>query len=150
MLKIWEVRLNREFDKSNPMDVRRMNNHQVQKFIDDLSHKIDSTFWKSKEPFPEYYPLKINTILTYNNAFKHYVFSHRDKITGFQLESVMSMLRCSTNECGGITYSCPDCGEIKFIPFRCHSRVCPDCGKRYSEKWGRKLMQRFFQRITGM
>ena len=52
------------------------------------------------------------------------------------------MFRCLNDNCGGITYLC-GCGSIKFIPFRCHGRICPRCGKRYAEKWGRGLMDRF-------
>lgn len=29
-------------------------------------------------------------------------------------------------------YGCPDCAELKFVPFRCHSRFCPTCGNKYS------------------
>lgn len=124
--------------------------HKVQMFIDEISSKVDNSFFQPWRPYPKYYPLKIDAILTYNNAFEHYVLNHRHEISDFQLESVLSMLKCSRNECGGITFLCPKCDEIKFIPFRCHSRVCPYCGKRYSEQWGRKLMSRFFQRIVGM
>ncbi len=124
--------------------------HQVQMFIDEISSKMDTSFWQPKRPYPKYYPLKIDVILSFNNAFEHYVFNHRNDISDFQLESVRSMLKCAQNECGGITYACQKCGDIRYIPFRCHSRVCPHCGKHYSEQWGRKLMMRFFQRIIGM
>ena len=123
---------------------------QVQMFIAEISSKMDTSFWQPQKPYPKHYPLNISAILSYNNAFEHYVFNHRDEISDFQLESVLSMLRCAQNECGGRTYVCHKCNEGKFIPFRCHSRVCPYCGKRYSEQWGRKLMKRFFQRINGM
>ncbi len=29
-------------------------------------------------------------------------------------------------------YTCPCCGNFKFVPFRCHSRFCPTCGNMYS------------------
>ena len=29
-------------------------------------------------------------------------------------------------------YGCPCCGELKFSPFRCHSRFCPSCGNKYA------------------
>ena len=28
--------------------------------------------------------------------------------------------------------ACPDCGELKFVPFRCKSRFCPTCGNKYN------------------
>jgi len=135
---------------TNSMDVRNMISQQVQMFVDEVSSKVDGCFWQPLRPYPNFSPLKIDAILTYNNAFEHYVFNHRNEISDFQLDSVLSMLKCSTNECGGITYLCRKCNETKFIPFRCHSRVCPHCGKRYSKQWGRALMGRFFQGIIGM
>ncbi|MDB2142427.1 transposase zinc-binding domain-containing protein, partial [Enterocloster clostridioformis] len=26
----------------------------------------------------------------------------------------------------------PHCGNLKFVPFRCHSKFCPSCGAKYS------------------
>ena len=121
-----------------------MNNYDVQTFVQVFSGRIDSPLWKEDESVPKDFSLKIDVLLLYNQAFVRYVLSHRNEITDFQLHSVIAMLKCARNECGGITYGCSDCGEIKFVPFLCHSRFCPICGKRYSEQWGRKLMKRFF------
>jgi hypothetical protein len=66
------------------------------------------------------------------------------------LKSVESMLRCTQDDLGGITFSCSDCHSTRFIPFRCHSRVCPLCGKDYANSWGKELMRRFCQRTIGM
>lgn len=29
-------------------------------------------------------------------------------------------------------FGCSECGELKFVPFRCKSRFCPTCGNMYS------------------
>ena len=29
-------------------------------------------------------------------------------------------------------YSCPHCGNLKYLPFHCHSRFCPSCGTKYA------------------
>lgn len=29
-------------------------------------------------------------------------------------------------------YGCSNCGELKFVSFRCKSRFCPTCGNKYS------------------
>lgn len=120
-----------------------MNNEQVQKLVSCFAGDICSPLWGDHETVPDGMPLRISTILAHDHAFLRYVFSHRDEVSDFQLESIQSMFRCINNECGGITYICPDCGVLKFIPFHCHSRVCPRCGKRYAERWGRWLMDRF-------
>lgn len=48
------------------------------------------------------------------------------------IENVDKMIHCGDPAYGGTMYSCPHCGELKFVPFRCHSRFCPTCGNKYS------------------
>ena len=42
------------------------------------------------------------------------------------------MINCGDPSFGGAMYSCPSCGNLKYVPFRCHSRFCPTCGNMYS------------------
>ena len=44
------------------------------------------------------------------------------------IENVEKMLNCGDPSYGGAMYGCPECGNLKFVPFRCHSRFCPSCG----------------------
>lgn len=48
------------------------------------------------------------------------------------IENVEKMLHCGDPSYGGAMFGCPDCGKLKFVPFRCHSRFCPTCGNKYS------------------
>ena len=48
------------------------------------------------------------------------------------IENVDKMINCGDPSYGGVMYGCPDCGKLKFVPFRCHSRFCPSCGNLYS------------------
>lgn len=48
------------------------------------------------------------------------------------LENVEKMINCGDPSYGGAMYGCSDCGELKFVPFRCKSRFCPTCGNMYS------------------
>ena len=48
------------------------------------------------------------------------------------VENVDKMLHCGDPSFGGAMYGCSHCGELKFVPFRCHSRFCPICGNMYS------------------
>ena len=122
-----------------------MDNLLVQEFTSQIAGNICSPLWKEEEPFPTGMRVTIDSILLRNHAFERYVVAYREEVSDFQLESTLMMLLCAKNECGGITYSCNGCGETMFVPFRCHSRVCPRCGKRYAEQWGRMLMKRFFR-----
>ncbi len=48
------------------------------------------------------------------------------------IENVNRMIDCGDLSFGGAMYGCTTCGNLKFIPFRCHSRFCPTCGTKYS------------------
>ncbi len=48
------------------------------------------------------------------------------------VENVEKMIHCGDPSFGGAMYGCPDCGLLRFVPFRCHSRFCPACGVKYS------------------
>ena len=49
-----------------------------------------------------------------------------------EMENIDKMINCGDPAFGGAMYGCPDCGEFKFVPFRCHSRFCPSCGTKYA------------------
>ena len=46
-----------------------------------------------------------------------------------EVENIDKMINCGDPSFGGAMYGCPSCGKLKFVPFRCHSRFCPTCGK---------------------
>lgn len=48
------------------------------------------------------------------------------------IETVDRMINCGDPAFGGAMYGCSRCGELKFVPFRCHTRFCPSCGNKYS------------------
>ena len=48
------------------------------------------------------------------------------------IDNVDKMINCGDPAFGGAMYSCPHCGKLKFVPFRCHSRFCPTCGNLYA------------------
>lgn len=48
-----------------------------------------------------------------------------------ELENITKMINCGDPSFGGAMYVC-DCGEMKFVPFRCKSRFCTTCGNMYS------------------
>ena len=48
------------------------------------------------------------------------------------MENVDKMINCGDPSYGGAMYGCIHCGNLKFVPFRCHSRFCPTCGNKYS------------------
>lgn len=49
-----------------------------------------------------------------------------------EMENIDKMIHCGDPSFGGTMYGCPSCGNLKFVPFRCHSRFCPTCGTKYA------------------
>ena len=66
----------------------------------------------------------------FNNHYEEmlYILHPRQSV----IENVDKMLNCGDPSYGGAMYGCDKCGELKFVPFRCHSRFCPTCGNKYS------------------
>lgn len=48
------------------------------------------------------------------------------------IENVDKMIHCGDPSFGGAMFGCTNCGNLKFVPFRCHSRFCPTCGNKYA------------------
>lgn len=46
------------------------------------------------------------------------------------IENVDKMIHCGDPSFGGAMFGCTNCGNLKFVPFRCHSRFCPACGNK--------------------
>ena len=122
----------------------------VQEFICELAGSIDSPLWQPLAPFPSSSPFRIDALLLHNHALERYIYSHGEEVSEFQMKSLDSMLKCSQNGLGGIMHSCPSCITYQYMPFRCHSRACPRCGKEYARQWGNELMHRFCHGTTGM
>ena len=57
-----------------------------------------------------------------------YILHPRDAV----IENVDKMIHCGDPSYGDAMYGCPLCGDLKFVPFRCHSRFCPTCGNMYA------------------
>jgi hypothetical protein len=66
----------------------------------------------------------------FNNHYEEmlYILHPRSSV----VENVEKMLNCGDPSYGGAMYGCTKCGNLKFVPFRCHSRFCPTCGNKYS------------------
>jgi len=48
---------------------------------------------------------------------------------------VAKMLGCGDPENGFTSYKCPECGELKKVPFSCKSSFCLSCAKIYTDDW---------------
>lgn len=50
-----------------------------------------------------------------------YTLHHRKSV----IENVNRMINCGDSSWGGAMHGCGKCGTLKFVPFRCHSCLCP-------------------------
>ena len=62
-----------------------------------------------------------------NYEIIQYTLHPRDVV----MESIDKMINCADPSFGGAMYGCTHCGNLKFVPFRCHSKFCPLCGAKY-------------------
>ena len=55
-------------------------------------------------------------------------------------EEVEKMLSCKKKGC--FVCHCLNCGKYVTVPFGCNSRLCSRCGKRYTDRWAKKLAKK--------
>ena len=55
------------------------------------------------------------------------------------IKNVNKVIHCGDPSLGYALYSCPHCGKIKYVPFRCKSRFCNTCGASYVSKRAKSI-----------
>jgi len=74
------------------------------------------------------------------NILQHIFIDHYEEIKyvihprPVVMDNIDRMINCGDPSFGGAMYACPDCGHLKFVPFRCKSRFCPTCGVKYAQE----------------
>jgi len=61
-------------------------------------------------------------------------------LSQYKIDEVEKMLHCRDPKYGFLTYKCPECSSTKTVPLACKSRICPQCGKKYADKWSDELV----------
>jgi hypothetical protein len=54
-------------------------------------------------------------------------------------------MSCKGPDRGCYVYHCSKCCEYHSISFGCNSRLCSDCGKRYTDQWAKRLGSKMFE-----
>jgi Transposase zinc-binding domain len=78
---------------------------------------------------------KLQKIFNDNYEVIQYSLHPRDVV----MENITKMVNCGDPSFGGAMYGCTHCGELKFVPFRCHSKFCPTCGVKYCSDRSTKM-----------
>jgi len=81
----------------------------------------------------------------FSDHFDEFLRLYESKTRQVVIEDVRRMLECGDLSKGYKEYSCNNCDEVKKVAFRCKSRFCTTCGKKYvderSENMSAKLIK---------
>ena len=69
--------------------------------------------------------------LIFTDYYEHIIYELHPRPA--VIDNISKMIHCGDPSHGGAMYGCPHCGNLKFVPFRCHSRFCPSCGNKYNQ-----------------
>jgi hypothetical protein len=61
--------------------------------------------------------------------------SPRPALPAHHWKTLNALLRCRTEELGGYTYHCEDCGRDHFVPHSCRNRHCSNCQRGVANEW---------------
>jgi len=87
--------------------------------------------------------LTLNHIFSDNHNWDVYKFKYEEVLREVEIEEVNRMLTCGDK--GFRVFTCPNCGEMKVIPFGCNSKVCTHCGKKFADKWAENIARKTFK-----
>jgi len=86
----------------------------------------------------------VKEIFTDNHNWDRYYYVHRREVRSVERVEVEKMMSCKGPERGCYVYYCPNCDEYHDISFGCNSRLCSECGKRYTDQWAKRLSGAMF------
>jgi hypothetical protein len=86
----------------------------------------------------------VKDLFTDNHNWERYYLFHKREVRLVEREEVEKMMSCKGPDRGCYVYHCPKCCEYHSISFGCNSRLCSDCGKRYTDQWAKRLGSRMF------
>lgn len=82
-------------------------------------------------------PSPLKKLFLDNDAWPSYVRENVDLIRPSVIDAIVKLLACGTTDMGFSTYQCIDssCGHWHVVPYTCHGRFCPSCGKKATDQW---------------
>ena len=81
----------------------------------------------------------VKHIFTHNHNWDRYHYFRRETIRKVEKREVEKMMSCKGPDRGCRLYYCPKCEEYHEISLGRNSRLCSDCGKRYTDQWAKTL-----------
>ncbi|MDI6856132.1 MAG: transposase zinc-binding domain-containing protein, partial [Candidatus Thermoplasmatota archaeon] len=87
---------------------------------------------------------KVRDIFLDNHNWDRYWYNHRNDLRDVVIEEVQKMLSCKGGDRGCFICWCDRCKEAHPVPLGCNSRLCSECGKRYTDDWAWRLSKAMF------
>lgn len=90
------------------------------------------------------------TIFTIKQIFKDWWNKFLEAYPNINIRDVVftnvsRMLKCKTWDLGYAIFKCPDCGNEKFVPHTCKSRMCSSCGNKYNKQRETSIFSKLFK-----
>lgn len=89
--------------------------------------------------------IKIKFIFLDNDNWMFFKKTHI--IRAVEEREVEKMMSCGEESKGYSIYDCPNCGNRRFVPFTCKSRLCSSCGKKHADRWAIQVNMYMFNVI---
>ena len=69
-------------------------------------------------------------------------FKNTHEIREIEEKDVEKAILCKSGQNGLFVYTCEKCHKTVYQLLGCNSRICPRCGKRYTDQWSKKLSRK--------
>jgi len=87
---------------------------------------------------------RVRDIFLDNHNWDRYWYNNRKGLRDIVIEEVQKMLSCKGDSRGCFICWCDRCKEAHIVPLGCNSRLCSECGKRYTDDWAWRLSRAMF------
>lgn len=75
-------------------------------------------------------------------TWQNYKESH--KLREVEIKEVEKTINCYGQNNGCFVFYCKECSKYIFQHYGCNSRICSNCGKRYTDQWAQKFSKQMF------
>ena len=91
----------------------------------------------------------IRNILIDNENWHKYKLNHSE-LDLYRISEIEKMLKCCDSSRGFFYGYCEHCKEDVIMHFKCNSKICSRCGKKYVDKWVERAKKKVFKEMHRM
>jgi len=71
-----------------------------------------------------------------------FIKKYGSELSAYVVSVILAVMDCGTVKSGYRSFFCPDCGQLKRIPFSCKKRLCPSCSQWANREFAINFVQR--------